>query len=73
MSNESEWPIHDAQKGDYENEVLRCSRDHWDDVRITSLGRDPRSIIMTCEQCEVKYWFETVPEKHIPGTEAYDR
>lgn len=73
--DEEDWPLIDVQADpdEHREDVHRCLGEHLDngDVRLTSIGRDPRSIIATCERCEVKYWFEEVPEKGIPGTEEY--
>jgi hypothetical protein len=71
MSDEEDWPLIDVQADPdaHRDDVVSCLMDHLDDgdVRVTSIGRGPRSIIAVCEQCEVKYWFEEVPEEAIPG------
>ena len=50
--------------------VMECLTDHLDagDVRVVSFGRDPRSILATCDRCETQWWFEHIEEAWIPGT-----
>lgn len=75
MSDPKEWPIVDVQEDPdaHREAVKKCLTDHLDagEVDVTSIGKDPRSIIATCERCERKYWFETIEEAWIPGTDEY--